>query len=110
MVQPALMMALKPESVGRPPGVATMTPTTDNKVNGNVNFIENSSLHPGAIRTGQAKAEDAASAPTIMAEKNREAKRDFLHTMVTKNRDKRIEPRQGTRRWVGISLRKTRAG
>ena len=48
-----------------------MTPTVDNKVNSNVNLIDNSSSHPSANRTGWAKAGDAAPAPTIMAEKKR---------------------------------------
>ena len=52
MVQPELMTALKPESVGIPPGVATMTPTGDNEVNGYVKSVDNSSLHPGSNRTG----------------------------------------------------------
>ena len=68
MVQPALMTALKPESVGRPPGVATMTPTAYNEVNV---LIYNRSSHPGANRTGRSKARDTAPAPTIMAEKKR---------------------------------------
>ena len=71
MVQPELMTALKPESVGRPPGVATMTLTADIEVNGYADIIDNSSLHPGANRTGQTKAGDAAPTPTIMAEKKR---------------------------------------
>ena len=71
MVQPALMTALKPESVGMPPGVATMTPTEDNKVNGYANHVDNSSLHPGANRTGRVKAGEAAPAPTRMATKKR---------------------------------------
>ena len=71
MVKPALMMALKPESVGMPPGVATMNPTADNEVNGYTNILDNSSLHPGANRTGQVKAGDVAPAPTIMATKKR---------------------------------------
>ena len=42
MVQPALMTALKTESVGRPPGVATMTQTADTELNGYTNIIDNS--------------------------------------------------------------------
>ena len=69
MVQPALMTALKTESVGRPPGVPTMTLTADNKVNGNLNLIDNSSSHLGANSTGRAEAGDAALAPTIITNK-----------------------------------------
>ena len=87
-----------------------MTLTADNKVNSDVNLIDNSSLYLGANRTERAKAGVAAPAPTIMAEKNGDAKRNFLHTTVTKKRDKRIESRRGTQLWVGISLRKTKAG
>ena len=86
-----------------------MTPTTDNEVNGYANLIDNSSSHPGVNKTGRAKSGEAAPAPTIMAEKNGESKRDFFHTAVTKKRDERIEPRRETRRWVEISLMKTRA-
>ena len=46
-----------------------MTSTADNEVNGYVNIIDNSSLHPVANRTGRVKARDAALAPTIMATK-----------------------------------------
>ena len=87
-----------------------MTLTVDKEVNGYANLIDNSSSHPGVNKTGRAKSGEAAPAPTIMAEKNGESKRDFFHTAVTKNRDERIESRRGTQRWVGISLRKTRAG
>ena len=68
------MTALKPESVGGPLGVATMTPTADNKVNSNVNPIDNSSSQPGTNRAGQAKAGDVVPAPTIMATKKQEVK------------------------------------
>ena len=70
-LQPALMTALKPESVGRPPGVATMTPTADTEVNGYTKNIDNSSFHTGAKWMKRAKAGDAAPAPAIMAEKKR---------------------------------------
>ena len=63
------MTALKPESVGMPPGVATMTPTADNEVNGYANNVDISYLNPGANRTGQVKAGKAAPAPTIMVTK-----------------------------------------
>ena len=52
MVQPALMTALMPEIAGRPPGVATMTPTADTELNGYTNIIDNSPSHPGVIWTG----------------------------------------------------------
>ena len=71
MVQPALMTALKPESVGRPPGVATMTPTADTELNGYTKIIDNSPLHPGANCTGRAKSWDAAPTPTTRARKKR---------------------------------------
>ena len=69
MVQLALMTAPNPESVGMPPGVATMTPPADNEVNGYADIVDNSSSHPGANMTGQVKAGEATPAPTIMATK-----------------------------------------
>ena len=74
MVQLALMMTLKPESVGMPLGVSTMTSTADNEVNGYANIVDNSSSHPGANRTWRVKAGEAgeaAPAPTIVATKKR---------------------------------------
>ena len=71
MVQPALMMAIKPESVGMPLGVATMTPSADNEVNSYANIVDNSSSHPGANKKGRVKAGEVVPAPTIMATKNR---------------------------------------
>ena len=56
MVEPALMTAPNPESVGMPPGVATMTLTADNEVNGYANIVDDNSSHLGANRTGQVKA------------------------------------------------------
>ena len=67
MVQPALMTALKPKSVGMPLGVATMTLTADNEVNGYANNVDNSSSHPSANRTGRVKSGEAA--PTTMTTK-----------------------------------------
>ena len=67
MVQTALMKALKPESVGRPPGVATMTPTTDTELNGYTNIIDNIPSHPGTNWMGRAKYADAALTPTTKA-------------------------------------------
>ena len=69
MVKPEILTALKPESVGMPPGVAMLTPTVDNEVKGYANIVYNSSLHPGANMTGRVKAGDVAPAPTIMATK-----------------------------------------
>ena len=69
IVQPARMTALKPESVGRPPGVATMTPTADTELHGDKNIIDNSPSHPGANWTSQAKAGEAAPTPTTRAKK-----------------------------------------
>ena len=71
MLQPALMMALKPESVGMPQGVAMMAPTADKEVNGYVNNVENSFSHPGASGTGRVKYWEAALAPTITATRKR---------------------------------------
>ena len=67
MVQPALMTELKPESVGKQPAVATMTPTADTELNGYTNRIDNSPSRPGANWTGQAKDRDAAPTPTTKA-------------------------------------------
>ena len=67
MFQPALMTALKPESVRMPPGVAMMIPTADKEVNGYANKVDNSFSHPGASRTGRVKSGEAAPAPTITA-------------------------------------------
>ena len=97
MVQPVLMTALKPGSVGRPPGVATMTLTADTELNGYTNIIDNSPSYPGANWTGKAKAGDAAPTPTTQAKKNGKAKRGFSRRTLTKKRDKRIAPRRGTR-------------
>ena len=55
MLQPALMTALKPKSVGMPPGVAMMIPTADKEVNGYANNVDTSFSHLGASRTGQVK-------------------------------------------------------
>ena len=63
------MKALKPENIGRPTGVATMTPTEDTEENGYTNNIDNSSSHTGPNWTGRAKSGDAAPAPTRMAKK-----------------------------------------
>ena len=52
MLKPALMTALKPESVGMPPGAAMMILTADKEVNGYANNVETSFSHPGASRTG----------------------------------------------------------
>ena len=71
MLQPELMTALKPESVGIPPGVAMMTPTVDKEVNGYANNVDNSFLHPGASRTGQVKVGAAALALMIRATRMR---------------------------------------
>ena len=71
MLQPALMTALKAESVGMPLGVAMMIPTTDKEVNGYGNNVDNSFLHLRASRTGQVKAGEAAPAPTIRATRKR---------------------------------------
>ena len=78
MVQSALMTALKPESVERPPGVATMTPTADTELNGYTNIIDNSPSHPGANWTGQAKARDAAPTLTTRAKKKQESQLRLL--------------------------------
>ena len=74
MVELALMTALKPKSVGRPPEVSTINPTTDTEENGYTNNIDNNSSHTGANWTGRAKTGDVAPAPTLMAKKNKEAK------------------------------------
>ena len=84
MVQPELMTALKPESVGRPLGVATMTPTADNEENGYTNNIDNSSLHTGANWAGRAKSGDAAPAPTLMARKKRVSQTILLSQDINK--------------------------
>ena len=75
MFQPALMTALKPESVRRPPGVATMTPTAYTEENGYKKYIDNSSSYTGANWTGRSKAGDTAPAPTLLAKKKEEAER-----------------------------------
>ena len=80
MVQLALMTALNPECVRRPPGVATMTPTADTDLHGYKNIIDNSPSHPGANWTGQAKAGDAAPTPTTRAKKKRESQARLLWT------------------------------
>ena len=67
MLQPALMMALKPESFGVPPGVAMMIQTEVKEVNGYANNLHNSFSYPGASRTGRFKDWEAAPAPTIPA-------------------------------------------
>ena len=68
------MTALKPESVGMPPGVSTMTLTADNELNGYTNNVDIRSSHPGANRMGRVKSREAAPAPTIMATKKQEVK------------------------------------
>ena len=73
MVQPALMTALNPESVGRLEEVATMTPTEDIELNGYTNIIDNSPSHPGANWIGRAKDRDAAPTPTTRSKKKRES-------------------------------------
>ena len=65
------MTALKLESVRMPPGLAMMIPTADNEVNGYVNNVDNSFSRPGASRTGQVKAGEAAPEPTIRATRKR---------------------------------------
>ena len=72
------MTALKPESVGRPPGVSTMTLTADYEVNGYANNVDDSSSHPGVNRTGRVKAGEAAPVPTIMATKNQGSQTTLL--------------------------------
>ena len=52
MLQPALMTALKPESVGMPPGFAMMIQTEYKEVNGYANNVDIIFSHPGASRTG----------------------------------------------------------
>ena len=84
MVKPALMTALKPESVGRPPGVATMTLTADTELNGYTNIIDNSLMHPGANWTGRVKAGDAAPTPTTRAKKKRESQTRLISTDINK--------------------------
>ena len=69
IVQPALMKALKSESVGRPPGAATRNPTADTALHGYKNIIDNSPLHTGANWTGLPKAGAAAPTPTTRARK-----------------------------------------
>ena len=71
MLQPALMTALKPESVEMPPGVVMMIPTVDKEVNDYANNVDNIFSHPVASRTGQVKAGEAAAAPTIRATRKR---------------------------------------
>ena len=61
------MMALKPESVGMPPGVAMMILTADKEVYGYANNVDNIFSHLGASRTGRVKDWEAAPTPTITA-------------------------------------------
>ena len=84
LVQLALMTALKPESVGRPPGAATMTPTADTELNVYKNIIDNSLSHPGTNCTGRDKAGDAAPTPTTRAKKKREIQPRLLSTDTNK--------------------------
>ena len=81
------MTALKPESVDRPPGVVTMTPTADTELHGNKNIIDNSPSHPGANWTGRAKAGDAAPTPTTRAKKKRESQARLLSTETNKKNE-----------------------
>ena len=78
MVQPALMTALKPESVRMPPGVATMTLTANTEENSYTKNMDNISSHPGANRTGRVKTGGAAPAPTITTTKKRGNQTIFL--------------------------------
>ena len=94
------MTELKPESVGRPPGVATMTPTADTELHGNKNIINNSLSHPGANWTRLDKAGDAAPTPTTWAKKKRESQARLLSTNTKKKRDERLSPRRGMHHWV----------
>ena len=71
MLQPALMMARKPESVGMPQGVSMLIQTEDKAVNGFTNNVDNSFSHPIASRTGRFKIWEAEPAPTIMATRKR---------------------------------------
>ena len=95
MVQPALMTALKPESVGRPPGVAKMTPTADTELNVYTNIIDNSPSNPGANRTGRAKDGDAAPMPTASAKKKRESQPRLLSTDTSKKARRTLSAQTG---------------
>ena len=83
IVQPARMRALKPDSVGRPPGVATRSPTADTALHGNKNIIENSTLHPGTNWRGRPKDGDAAPTANKRARK-RESQARLLWTATNK--------------------------
>ena len=84
MLQPALMTALKPESVGMPLGVAMMIPTADREVNGYANNVDNSFSYLGASWSGRVKDWEAAPAPTITATKKR-----GIQTRILPHRDYR---------------------
>ena len=119
IVQPARMTALNPDSVRRPPGVATRTPTVDTALHGNKNIIANSPLHPGANWTGRPKAGAAAPKPNTRARKresqarllltdtNKKTRQTFsaqtrytpLGRRVTSQLDMKVTPQRRTYMW-----------
>ena len=102
ILQPALMMAQKPENVGLPPGVGMMIQMEDKEVNGYVKNVDNIFSHPGASRTGQFKDWEAVPAPTITATRKWIIQTRILPHSDCKKRDERREPRRGPRSWEGI--------